>query len=290
MRCALGRPYQVFSAGKCSLEYMVCGSDELVPLVLIHSVEYPGWPPQGFCQEAEAAGFQVIAVRRPGFGNNPALPCMKGQADLIADFLRENNLRGAVIALSGTGCPIGYKLAKMPDLGIRTSIFVNCCFNYDQIAQFQPEWYSKIIQQTLNSVSGARLSLMALKSSWGIFGRAWVHETALAKSKGDISFLRENPKLVSEAIDNLLARLDVHTFHTEISSSVRTDPSLTDGYFEDVPALVMSGTETTATWKKGVEGEVARLGLPAVTYLPSGDFMAVYQSPREFFVSLQKQI
>ena len=290
MRCALGRPYQVFSSGNYSLEYMVCGSDGLIPLVLIHSVEYPGWPPEDFCEEAEAAGFQVIAIRRPGFGSNPALPCMSSQADLIADFLRVNEVRGAVIVLSGTGGPIGYKLAKLPDLAIRKSIFVNCCFNYDQIAQFQPDWYRKVIQQTLQSVAGARLSLMALKSSWGIFGRTWVHETALAKSQGDILFLRENPELVAEAIENLLARLDVHTFHTEVSSSVKTDLSLCDGYFKGVPALVMSGSETTATWKQGLESEVVRLGLPAVSYLPSGDFLAVYQSFRCFFLSLQPSL
>ncbi|RAN38123.1 alpha/beta fold hydrolase [Hyphomonas pacifica] len=290
MRCALGRAYKVYKAGKYSLEYMVCGGDGPQPLVMIHSLEYPGWPPHDFCEQAEASGFQVIAVRRPGFGKNPILPDMKEQADLIADFLLKKGIKDAIIVMSGTSCPIGYKLAKKQDLAIRNSIFVNCCFNYDQIAQFQPDWYGKAIQQTLQSVAGARLSLMALKSSWGIFGRTWVHETALAKSQGDISFLRENPQLVSEAIENLLARLDVHTFHAEIASSVATDPSLTDRYFEGVPALVMSGSETTATWKQGVESEAARLGLPAVTYLPSGDFLAVYQSHREFFAALQNHV
>ena len=287
MRDALGREYDRFEQGPHSLEYMVRGGADMQPLLLLHSLEYPGWPPVGFCQQAEAAGFRVIAVRRPGFGANPPMPDVEGQARLIADFLQAEDMRDSIVVSTGTAGPVGHRLALDDLPHVKFSIFANCGFNYDQIAEFQPEWYARTLEQALRSIAGARLSLIALKSSWGIFGRKWVHQTILQKSPGDIAFLRDNPDLLLEVIENLLARLDVHTFMMEVGASLNTDPLLVDGCFRDCSALVVSGMETTDSWKQGIENEAARLGLAPVVYLPSGDALTVYQSPEAFFTMVQ---
>ena len=283
----LGRDVFVFKGPEDqSLEYMICGAPELRPLVLLHSLEFPGWPPVQICDLARQAGLRIVAVRRPGFGTNPPLNCMDRQAALIAAFLDAEDLDGAVIVASGSANPIGHRLALSGNPRIALSVFANCGFNYDQMREFQPDWYARALEQALQSRAGARLSLMALRSSWGIFGRTWVFETILRKSPGDLAFLKENRDLMEEAIDTLLARIDVPTFILEIQSSLANDPLLADGVFGNVPAITVSGMETNDSWKQGVGAEAERLGMPPVAYLPSGDMLVVYRSPAELIACL----
>lgn len=105
-------------------------------------------------------------------------------------------------------------------------------------------------------------------------------------SIGDIAFLRTNSDLMLEAISMLQARLDVPTFSFELRNTLLEDPILSDGCFRDVPALAVSGNETTRSWKDGIESEAERLGLPPVAYLSSGDMTVVFQSPDELFAVL----
>jgi hypothetical protein len=47
--------------------------------------------------------------------------------------------------------------------------------------------------------------------------------------------------------------------------------------------MTISGSETTGSWKAGIDREADRLGLPPVAYLSSGDMAVIYQSADEFF-------
>jgi len=281
-----GRDVRLFQSGAHSLEYMVCGEPELRPIVILQSLEYPGWPPVGFCELAASAGFRIVTVRRPGFGANPPLADMDDQASLVAHFLDAEDIRGAIVVSKGTANPIGHRLAVSGHPRIALSVFANCGFNYDQLAEFQPDWFARTLEQALTKPAGARLSLMSLKSSWGIFGSTWVHENMWSKSSGDLAFLRNNPELVREAIGMMQARLDVPTFMAELAASLIRDPFLVDGLFRDVPAITVSGLETNASWKQGVDSEAERLGLPPAAYLSAGDTQVIYQSAVEFFECL----
>ena len=284
------REIRRFRKGRASLEYMAWGDRTLRPLVILQSLEYPGWPPVGFCEHAEAAGFRTISVRRPGFGANPPLTSMDAQTGLVADFLSAEGIEGAVVVSNGTANSIGQRLVLSGCPRIDFSVFANCGFNYEQMGEFRPEWFARTLEQALRNPAGARLSLMALKSSWGIFGHTWVYENMWAKSPGDLAFLRDHPELMGEVIEMLLARLDVPTFILELSAALDRDPILADGCFQDVPAITVSGTETSDTWKAGVETEAARIGLPPVVYLPSGDTQVLYQSAGDFIASLCRNL
>lgn len=284
---AFGRDVSLFrGAEDHTLEYMSCGAPDLRPLVLLHSLEFPGWPSPQLCDLAGKAGLRIVAVRRPGFGANPPLNCMDAQARLVQEFLDAEDLDGAVIVASGSANPVAHRLALSRNPRIALSVFANCGFSYEQLKEFRPEWYARVLEQTLHSRAGARLSLMALRSSWGIFGRNWVFETVFNKSPGDLAFLRENPEIMGESINTLLDRIDAPTFMLEIQASLLPDPLLADGAFEGVPAIAVSGMETTDSWKAGIGAEAARLGLPPVTYLPSGDMLVVHRSPAEFVACL----
>jgi len=274
--------------GTNSLDYMDEGDPKARPLVVLNSVEYPGWAPPRFSRLAAERGFRTIVVLRPGFGRSATLPDPLKQARLVEAFLEDTGIEGAVLVAMGTANPVAFRLAGVCP-HVRLTAFVNCAFNYDHTADFRPEWFARALEQALQSPAGARLSLMGLKSSWGIFGKTWVHENILQKSPGDVAFLRENPALVDGAIVDLIARLDVQTFMMEVSASMKEEAMLQDACFDGVPAIVVTGRETTSLWQRGVEAEAARLGLP-LAYLPSGDALCIYQSPVEFFDLLERYL
>jgi len=280
------RTVQKFTGEQSSLEYITDGSPDLRPLVMLQSLDMSCWPTAEFCQVAQAAGYRTVSVRRPGFGGNSPLNDLEAQVRLVRDFLEQMELEDAVLV--GTGCSnaICQRVSLSGDSRVSFSVFANCGFNYDQMGEFQPEWMAKVLEQALTNPAGSRLSLMALKSSWGIFGPTWVFENLWRKSVGDIAFLRENPEIVNEMISMLQNRLEAPTFMFELSNALKHDPILTDGCFNDVPAMTLSGSETNHTWKDGIESEVERVGLPPVTYLTSGDVSVMFKSADEFFMHL----
>ena len=123
----------------------------------------------------------------------------------------------------------------------------------------------------------------------GAIGVIHITGASTAVLLGDVAFLHENPELVDGAIVDLIARLDVQTFMMEVSASIKEEAMLQDACFDGVPAIVVTGRETTSLWQRGVEAEAARLGLP-LAYLPSGDALCIYQSPVEFFDLLERYL
>ena len=74
-RDAFGREIRIFQLGAHWFEFLVGGEEDeaLRPLVMLQSLEYPGWPSPDFCSLARAYGYLVIGVRRPGYGKCPPL-------------------------------------------------------------------------------------------------------------------------------------------------------------------------------------------------------------------------
>nr|WP_321441349.1 hypothetical protein [uncultured Hyphomonas sp.] len=282
----LGREVHRFNGNWASLEYMVEGDPELRPLVILQSLDISCWPTAHFCQMAQAAGFRVISVRRPGFGGNPSLTDKAAQCELVREFLARMELEDVVLTGTGSSNCVCARVTLSGETRIGFTVFANCGFNYDQLGELQPEWIAKAIEQAVTNPAGARLSLMAFRSSWGIFGETWVFENLWRKSIGDIAFLRNNKDVMGEAIGMLQERLDAPTFTFELSGALHDDPILSDGCFVNVPAMTISGTETSGSWKDGIEHEAERLGLPPVAYLSSGDMSVIYQSTDEFFTAL----
>ena len=95
----LGREVHRFNGKWASLEYMIEGDPELRPLVILQSLDVSCWPTVHFCQMAQAAGFRVISVRRPGFGGNPSLTDKAGQCELVRDFLARRKVVGRSVSL-----------------------------------------------------------------------------------------------------------------------------------------------------------------------------------------------
>ena len=180
-----GREIRCFRHGEHCLDCMAQGAEDLSPLVILQSLEYPGWPTQEFCSQAELAGFRTISVRRPGFGRVPPVPDVDQQVALIGAFLEALGRPDIVLVSSGTANPLSYRLARHPQVGL--TVLGNCCFNHDPMGEIRPDWFARNMEQTLTSLTGARLALMGLKGAHGIFGKFWVTENFMQKSPGDSS-------------------------------------------------------------------------------------------------------
>ena len=278
-RDAVGREIRTFMWGDSWLEYITHGAETLRPLVLLPSAEYPGWPTQEFCGLAEQAGFRTVCLRRPGFGKVPALPDPDRQTAFIAAFLADRDLADCVLVCSGTSNVFGYRLVQHPNVGL--TVLANCCFNFYPLTEIRPEWLARQIEQTLSSVTGARMALMGLKGAHGIFGKSWVVENFMQKSAGDLAYLRDNRGLFMEAVDCLLEGLDIHTFMMELCSTLKEDALLQDGCFGDAKVISVTGSETSEAWQSAIRAETRRVGVP-LHILPSGDALVVHRSAREF--------
>ncbi|MFN7055890.1 alpha/beta fold hydrolase [Hyphomonas sp.] len=269
------------------LEYMQFGADDLRPLIFLTSIEYPAAPPWGFCIDAANEGFGVYSIRRPGFGVSTPAPSLSDQARALAAFLEEAGLQDVVIVSTGSANPVAVRLA-LQSKRVAFFVFANCVFNRDVMGEFRPAWFGKLLSQTLESRAGARVSLGAIRQAGRQFGSSWFFQTCFQKSPGDVAFVKSHPREMAEAWE-VSSVITPETYVQEIEPSLRGDTFLTDGLLKDLPALAVSGVETTDTWKAGFEQEAARLGIETA-YLASGDVLAVYQSGMELLNLIRKRL
>lgn len=260
------------------IEYMQFGRDGLRPLVFLHSLEYANAPSWGFCVNAAEAGFGTFAIRRPGFGASDMVGNLDAQVKLIGELFEEAGLENIILVAVGSACPVGYRLAATSPR-VSYTIYVNCVFNRDIMAEFRPQWLAPIFTQAVQNPAGARLSLEALRQLVRARSAGWLYESILQKSPGDLHFARTFVRDI-EASWEIGARMHADTFREEMRYSLNDDDFLTDGVLKRFRGIALSGAETTDTWKAGFEAEARRVGVP-FGYLPSGDIFAAYQSAGE---------
>ncbi|MFN3314907.1 MAG: alpha/beta fold hydrolase, partial [Hyphomonas sp.] len=240
------------------LEYMQFGSDELRPVVFLTSVEYPAAPPWGFCIDAANEGFGIYCIRRPGFGASAPVSGLDEQARLLEAFLDEADLENVILISTGSANPVAARLA-LKSRRITYSVFANCVFNRDVMGEFRPAWFGRLLAQTIESRAGARVSLSAIRQAGRQFGANWFYQTCFQKSAGDVAYVKAHPREMAEAWD-VASNITPETYQQEMGPSLLGDPFLTDGVFRDLPAIAISGEETTESWRSGFEREAARLG------------------------------
>lgn len=281
------RYWQTASVVGNDLEYMQFGADDLRPIVFLNSVEYPAAPPWGFCIDAANEGFGVYCIRRPGFGGSTPVAGLEEQAGLLEAFLDAADIKDVILVSTGSANPVAARLA-MKSSRITFSVFANCVFNRDVMGEFRPAWFGRLLAQTVESRAGARVSLSAIRQAGRQFGANWFYQTCFQKSPGDVAYVMAHPREMAEAWD-VASTISPETYQQEMGPSLMGDPFLKDGLFRNLPALAVSGEETTASWKTGFEQEAARLAIQTA-YLSSGDIMAVYQSGMELLSLIRQKV
>lgn len=254
------------------VEFMQFGADGLRPLIWLHSMEYPMSPPWGLCVDAADAGFSVVSVRRPGFGESSLATDTEDEVRILTAFLDEAAFENAVLIVEGTSRPAGLQLA-MTSPRIAYTVLARPGYVAEGFADVDP-WLRDLILQTMQTRAGASLSFAAITQLGRTSGHQWLYENFL-KLESDNRFIRSHDRDLGEAWACLRA-IKADTFRRELKS-LEPDPTLTPGLLEGFRGVAVIGADTPSEWRAGFEAKSASLGI-GTHVLPSGSLFALYQN------------
>ena len=287
------RAIQIFAlgTGAIGLEVIIYRQTlaDLRPLVIVSSVDYPMPPSEAFCEQMWQAGLQVIFIRRPGFGGTPGLPkallgeaeisngaAVSAEAALLVQLLRRMVLKNTVLVGLGTSNPVCFRVAHLCQ-DVQLLVCANPIFNQNTIGVFQPAWFRTLLDLTMRTKSGVRIAEVGLKHQLRKDPLKF-YQDVLEKCRGDSRYAQENQSDLLQA-SRLLLNVDAETFLYDVRMSLLPDPALSDSYFSDLNAVILSGEETSDAWKTQLNSESRRLALP-IRYGSSGDIFVPYTSPQ----------
>lgn len=276
--------------GRVSIDTMIYRQaiSDLQPLLICSSIDFPMPPSVTFCEQMWGSGYQVIFVRRPGFGTTPALPgailskdaitsggASMLEAALITQLITKLNVSDIVLLTMGSSNALGYRLVKVC-ANISLAVFANPVFNQEVWSVFRPDWFQAILRQAAINTSGFSILRQAIRLKLREDPMEFYRQL-LQKSRGDLDYLAGNATDCAEAA-RLIQAIDTKTMFYDFLMAMHEDKMLVDGYFHAVPVVAFSGEETTQAWKTGLNREAQRLGVP-VAYAPRGDVFSPYASP-----------
>lgn len=281
------------------LEVMIHGSElsELTPLLIVNSIDYPMPPSTAFCEKMRAAGYQVIFVRRPGFGHTRPLPSVlmgkheieqhaptATEAALIKLLIDSMNIKGVRLLGLGTSNSICLRLKQMSE-AIDVVVFSNPLFNPEIWDVIRPAWLKRMIRQTVLSKSGLKIAVRGLRA---VLRRdpLWFYRQFAQKSAGDIAYIKANESDFLAA-GMFLQKLQPDLYFYELRSALIDDTKWNPAHFRGMNAVILSGTETTEKWKTSIVAEADRLGLPIV-FADAGDLFVPYASPDSLIEILEQ--
>jgi len=261
---------------------------ELQPLVIVNSLEMPMPPSQAFCDKMWHQGYQVIFIRRPGFGGAPGLPlallspaevkngaAVITEAALLKRLITTLGLSNIILLGLGTANSVCVRLSKLsPE--IQLSVLSNPLFHQDVWDIVRPRWMQSMMRQTLTSTAGLKITVMGLKSTLN-HSPLWFFRQFGQKSAGDIEYVRENSADFIQA-SQLMQSISHLTVYYDVQMALVLDTNVDANFFRDVNAVFLCGEETTEVWKQQIQDQASRFEIPLV-FAPSGDLFVPYRSP-----------
>lgn len=257
------------------------------PLLIICSIEFPVPPSFKFCEIMWDAGYQVVFCRRPGFGNLPGLPdallskrqvknrsAIASESALFSLLIKTLNLENIVLLGMGTSNSVCYRLGQLNEQ-VSFCVYANPLFHPEIWGVIKPQWLKQMIRQTLMTRSGLKIAVRGLKA---VLRRdpIWFYRQFAQKSRGDQTYIKQHEHDY-RAAGRFLQNMSPNTFYYDLQNALiedtRWDPDIT----RPSNAVILSGVETTDKWKRSIEAEATRLGLPLI-FAPSGDLFVAYTS------------
>ena len=286
------RQYQLVRTGENAFEFEVMihrgELTRLQPLLIFHSIEFPVPPSEAFCETMWRAGFQVVFVRRAGFGRSSPLPqalitdhlirsgaTAMAEAAMMRQLITKMDLRNIVLLAMGSSNLVAYRLVKLaPEISF--TVFANPVFNQDIFQVFTPDWFRTMLKQIVTSKSGLHVAIQGMKllirkDPIGFYNHIY------QKNAYDLRYIEDNSDDYREAGNHALETDPGQLFYDTIML-LDTDKILRDGYFRDTPGTVLIGKESGDHWRTEMKSEAARLGLPVIE-APKGDLFCAYASP-----------
>ena len=258
------------------------------PMLVLHSIEYPMPPSAAFCEFMWQNGYQVIFVRRAGYGRSSPLPKtlirdepIKAGATAIAEaamlraLIKELDLSDIVVLAVGSSNPVVYRLVQIaPEIDF--TVFSNPMFNQDIWSVFSPAWFRDMLKQVMTSKSGLHIAMQGMKLLIQKDPISY-YKKILQKNPADLQYVEENKADSLEAGAQAL-NVEPGLLYYDVMMCLSHDPLLKDGFFSGVNAAIVTGQDTTEIWRAEMQCEADRLDLP-ITYAPCGDIFCAYISP-----------
>lgn len=291
----------IIAGTSLSMDMMIYGQPlgTKPPLFILNSHEFSMPPSEAFCETAWAAGYQTIFMCRSGCDLALALPkqilgaetvrngaATVTEAAMLARFIDDYSMPGAVVLSLGGSNPVAYRLCHFCQ-DVDLFVMVNPVFNQAVWDSFSPAWFRSILKQTLSSRSALRMSSVGIKQFMGRDPVAFYHQI-LSQSAGDIAYLHANRDDFAAAAKRAQSACSDQFFY-ELYSNILDDTLLTDGAFNGTHVMAMTGLEAPELWRTGMQQECARLNVP-MTLLPSGFIFSPYQSSDAFFEAVKKRL
>jgi pimeloyl-ACP methyl ester carboxylesterase len=272
---------------------------DLKPLVIVNSIELPMPPSKAFCDLMWNAGYQVVFIRRPGFGGAPGLPAalltqteirngaaVITEAALLHRLIDTLGLDNFVLLGLGTANSVCVRLSKLCPK-VEFAVFSNPLFHQDVWDIVRPKWMQSMVRQTFTSKGGLRFTVIALKAALKR-NPNWFYRQFAQKSAGDVEYAAEN-KPDFEAAAGLLQNMEPETVYYDLQMALVIDTKVDADFFRDVNGVILCGTETTEDWRQRMQEQSERLAFP-IAFAPSGDLFVPYKSPRVLLELLESSV
>lgn len=201
------------------------GSTSNRPLVLLHSVEYSAMTPWQFCLDAQQNGFQIILIRRPGYGRSTPCDKYEDQLPLVDEALSALELEDAHLHATGSGGFLGWQLFQTSD---RVTSATFCNYAFGPVTDFEHERVTESIRQTvkqaISSELGCKLLLLGLNAMNKSGEKQKYIKNFFGNSTADLEFLKDHETESFETFD-ILTNLSARTLRNDIRQlSVLTEP------------------------------------------------------------------
>jgi pimeloyl-ACP methyl ester carboxylesterase len=259
------------------VQYMRFGRDTLRPLLWLHSAEYPMAPPWGLCVDAAEAGFGVVAIRRPGFGETSRAGSVDEEARLLRNFIDENGFENAILIMEGSARPAGLRLA-MGNPRIAYSLIVKPAYSNDELGKEVPDWLKELVMQSIKTSAGSAMMITAMKG----MGPQRMYDL-LSAATADREFLLAHPRDVAEAWQ-CLKQIDTETFRRNLAF-FEPDPLLVPGALNGFPGISVIGADTPIEWRDQYLARSRALGIET-TVLPKGFLFPLQECRTELMAIL----
>lgn len=282
------------------VEVMIYGgakSSCLRPVVILNSIEFPMPPSQEFCSTLLQAGYQVIFVRRAGFGRSTSLPstllhvdtikagvATTTEAAILTNLLEQMGLRRAILIGLPTANATAYRLTHFSK-NLSLSIFANPIIQQNILDVFRPRWFEEMLRQILTSRAGANVATFGFKFQLRRNAASFFRQI-MQKSSGDLSYIGSNQSDMIAA-GELLQSISSLTVLHDLYMTLAPDQLIKDEYFSGTNAVFLSGEETMEDWQNALTQEAARLSVP-VEYAPRGDWFVSYSCPERMIEIFEK--
>lgn len=215
--------------------------------------------PWQFCLDAKDHGYQVILIRRPGFGRSSACQAYTDQKQIVTEALNELELEDIHLHATGSAGYLGWQLLKDNDR-IERATFCNYAFGPVTNFEFQrvSENVRLTVRQAVTSELGCKMLLIGMRTLLNSGKKRDYIEKFFEKSAADLAFLKYHEAELWESFDTI-TKLSAKTLRNDIRQlTVLAEPD--SSFKTQKPFQLLLGGDAHETFRNVANKRAEKLG------------------------------